>query len=98
MSIKRPTAAEVAELASSLHMKMSVEEAGSYLDLMGGMFSAYDVVDETPDNVPPVKYPREKGYRPEGEENKYGAWYYKSEVKGAPGGKLAGKTVAVKDN
>jgi amidase len=98
MSIKRPTAAEVAELAASLHMKMSVEEAGSYLDLMGGMFSAYDVVDETPDNIPAVKYPREKGYAPTGEENKYGAWYYKSEVKGAPSGKLVGKTVAVKDN
>jgi amidase len=98
MSITRPTAAEVAKLAASLNMTMSDEEAGSYLDLMTGMFDAYDIVDETPDAVPAVKYPREAGYRPEGEENKYGAWYYKSEVKGAPDGKLAGKTVAVKDN
>src|SRR4030095_7109329 len=36
--------------------------------------------------------------RPEGEENKYNAWYYKAEVKGAPTGKLAGKSVALKDN
>ena len=36
--------------------------------------------------------------RPEGEENKYNAWYVKTTVKGAPAGKLAGKTVVLKDN
>jgi amidase len=45
-----------------------------------------------------VKYPRTRGHRPEGEDNKHNAWYYKSEVKGAPTGKLAGKHVALKDN
>ena len=44
-----------------------------------------------PDYVPAVKYPRTPGYRPEGEENKYNAWYVKTEIKGAPSGKLAGK-------
>ncbi len=51
-----------------------------------------------PDNLPVVKYPRTPGYRPEGEENKYNLWYYKSEIKGAPEGKLKGKKVALKDN
>jgi amidase len=45
-----------------------------------------------------VKYPRTPGYRPEGEENKYNAWYVKTTIKGAPSGKLAGKTIAIKDN
>ncbi|TFF27704.1 amidase [Jiella endophytica] len=98
MSITRPTAAEVAELASDLYLSMSLEEAGQYRALMDGMFAAYDIVDAMPDMVPPVTYPRTPGYRPSGEENQYGAWYYKSEVKGAPDGKLAGKTVALKDN
>jgi amidase len=48
--------------------------------------------------LPQVKYPRTPGYRPEGEENKYNAWYVKTTVKGAPSGKLAGKTIALKDN
>jgi len=38
------------------------------------------------------------GYRPAGDENRYNAWYVKATIQGAPGGKLAGKTVAVKDN
>ncbi|HUN39605.1 MAG TPA: amidase, partial [Acetobacteraceae bacterium] len=38
------------------------------------------------------------GHQPLPEENPYGAWYVKTTVKGAPGGKLAGKTVALKDN
>ena len=39
-----------------------------------------------------------RGYRPTGAENKYNAWYVKSEVKGAASGKLAGRTVVLKDN
>src|SRR5215468_1403359 len=98
MSITRPNATEVAELAASLHMNMSVEEAGDYLALMGGIFDAYDVVDELPNPLPPVKYPRTPGYKPKPEENKYGAWACKSEVKGAAAGKLAGRTIVLKDN
>jgi hypothetical protein len=33
-----------------------------------------------------------------GEENSHNAWYVKTTVQGAPAGKLAGKTVALKDN
>lgn len=88
MSIKRPTAEDVAELAASLHMNMTVEEAGSYLALMGGMFDAYDVIDELPNPLPPVKYPRMPGSKPMPKDNKYGAWAIKTEVKGAATGKL----------
>ncbi|ALN74721.1 amidase [Aureimonas sp. AU20] len=98
MPITRPNADQVLALADSLGMTMTPEEAGSYLKLMQANFDAYDTVDALPDFVPPVRYPRTPGYRPVGEENKLGAWYYKSEVKGAPEGKLAGKTVALKDN
>ena len=31
-------------------------------------------------------------------ENKLGAWYVKTSIKGKPGGKLAGRRVALKDN
>jgi amidase len=98
MPITRPNVDQVVDLASSLGMTMTSEEAGSYLKLMQPNFDAYDVVDAMPDFVPVTKYPRTPGYRPVGEENRYGAWYYKSEVKGAADGRLAGKTVALKDN
>ncbi|WP_180898277.1 amidase [Martelella soudanensis] len=98
MSITRPTPADVVELASQLHIKMSLEEAAEYQSLMGGMFDAYDVIDALPNPTPPVLYPRTPGAKPSPEENQYGAWAIKSEVKGAAEGKLAGKTVVLKDN
>src|SRR5918996_946264 len=32
------------------------------------------------------------------EENRYGAWYVKTTIEGAPDGKLGGKRLAIKDN
>src|SRR5207253_1262792 len=55
-------------------------------------------IEAMADPMPPVKYPRTPGYRPEGPENKYNAWYYKSEVQGAASGKVRGKRIALKDN
>lgn len=98
MPITRPTLSQVLEIASELGMTFTQEKAAEFLALMQPNFDAYDVVDALPDNVPPVKYPRTPGYRPGPAENKYGAWYYKSTVKGAAEGKLAGKTVVLKDN
>lgn len=98
MSITRPTVADVADLAQSLHMSMSLEEAAAYRALMDGMFDAYDVVDELPNPLPAVKYPRTPGYKPAAADNRYSAWAIKSEVKGAAEGKLAGKTIVLKDN
>src|SRR5215831_7503149 len=98
MAVKRPTLAQLHEVSRDLGMTFSDEDARSFLGLMEGSFAAYDAVDAMPDYVPPVKYPRTPGYRPEGAENRYNAWYVKTTVKGAPSGKLAGKTVALKDN
>src|SRR5262249_33114432 len=106
MAVKRPTLAQLHEVSRDLGMTLSDENArsflglmeGSFVGLMGGSLAAYDAVDAMPDYVPPVKYPRTPGYRPEGAENRYNAWYVKTTVKGAPSGKLAGKTVALKDN
>ena len=51
-----------------------------------------------PDEKPAVKYPRDGGRRPAPDENKLGAWYVKTSIKGKPAGKLAGRRVALKDN
>jgi amidase len=98
MPISRPSIDDILESAAELGMSFTEQEAEQYLALMQPNFDSYDIVDAMPDNLPEVKYPRTPGYRPRGEENKYNAWYFKSTVKGAPSGKLAGKTVALKDN
>src|SRR5580698_10665462 len=98
MAVRRPTLDQLRSVAEDLGMQMGDDELKSYDTLMQGNYAAYDIVDAMPDYVPAVTYPRTPGYRPEGEENKYNAWYVKTTVKGASSGKLAGKTVVLKDN
>ncbi|MFP3435752.1 amidase, partial [Paraburkholderia sp. SIMBA_061] len=69
-----------------------------YDEVLQANFDAYDAIDALPDYLPTIAYPRTPGYRPEGDENRYGAWARKSTIHGAADGKLRGKTVAVKDN
>ena len=98
MAVKRPSVAQLQEVARSLGIHLTDEHASTYNTLLQPNFDAYDLIDSLPDFVPKVTYPRTPGYRPGGEENKYGAWYIKTTIKGAAKGKLAGKTVAIKDN
>src|SRR5277367_4237718 len=98
MSVKRPTIEQMTDIAESLGMTMTKERVGEFISLMDGSFAAYDIVDQMPDEIPIVKYPRTPGYRPSAEENPLNAWYVKTDIPGAPSGKLKGKTVAVKDN
>src|SRR5262249_49468901 len=98
MAVKRPTLAQLHAVASDLGMTLSDENARSFLGLMEGSFADYDADNAMPGHVPPITYPRTQGYRREGTENRYNALYVKTSVKGAPSGKLAGKTVALKDN
>lgn len=98
MAIERPTIEQLQELASRLHMRLTPAQAEEYLALMQANFDAYDLIDALPDEIPAARYPRAAAYRPDGEENPLNAWYYKSEVQGAATGKLAGRTVALKDN
>src|ERR1700750_3094968 len=98
MAVRRPTLEQLRDVAEDLGMHMGEAELKSFSSLLEGNFAAYDAVDAMADYVPAVKYPRTPGYRPEGEENKYNAWYVKTEVKGASSGKLAGKKIALKDN
>ncbi|MFO1349688.1 MAG: amidase [Gammaproteobacteria bacterium] len=98
MAVRRPTPEQLWEVAESLGMNPTAADIDSYLGLLQPNFDAYDLIDELPDYVPPVKYPRTPGYKPEGEENRYNAWYVKTTIKGASRGKLAGKTIVVKDN
>ena len=98
MTVRRPTLDQMREIVRSFGMSMSDGEIQSFLDLMEPTLAAYDRVDALRDSPPKVKYPRTPGYRPGDNENPMNAWYYKCEVRGAPGGKLDGKTVALKDN
>ncbi len=97
-SFPMPTAADLQDAAALGGLDLSSADAARYRDNLAPFFGLAAELMTVPDHLPEVKYPRTPGYRPDGAENRYNAWYYKTSVKGAPSGRLAGKTVALKDN
>ena len=97
-SFEKPSVADLRHAAEQLGMNPSTLYLNAVQDIVAPLVAAYAALDAVPDELPPVKYPRDGGKRPPEAENQYGAWYYKTAIKGAPGGKLAGRRVALKDN
>jgi amidase len=97
-TVRRPTLEQMHDIVGSLHLSMSQGEVAEYLEVLEGTFQAYDRVNELPDYLPPVRYPRTPGYRPGANENPLNAWAVKTEVHGAAHGPLSGKRVVLKDN
>ena len=95
---KTPTIAQLRESAEQLGMNPSDEYLQSVQGIVGPLVDAYRKLDAVPDDMPDVRYPRTPGVKPAPEDNPHGAWYVKTEIKGAKRGKLVGKRVAVKDN
>ncbi|MFI5396954.1 MAG: amidase [Candidatus Binatia bacterium] len=98
MGITAPTTDQVRKAAEALGLTLSDADLESYRGMMTPLLAMHQALDAMPINLPAVKYPRASGRRPAPEENPYNAWYYKTSVKGAPGGKLAGRTLVLKDN
>ncbi len=96
--IDRPDASEVRVAGAELGLSLSVEDSASFLGLMEGLFEAYDLVDDMESPLPGAANDRSPGVRPDPSDNPYNAWVVKTEIMGAPSGKLSGKTVAIKDN
>src|SRR5689334_3890379 len=67
-SVKRPTLEQMKDIVSSLHLSMSEHEIAEYLEVMEGTLQAYDRLQQLPDNLPAVRYPRTPGYRPSAAE------------------------------
>ncbi|HVB33133.1 MAG TPA: amidase [Patescibacteria group bacterium] len=98
MAAKRPTFEEVSRIAEGFRMKLSPEQARTFHNFIQARMRTYDRLDELVEPSLEVKYPDRRNWRPAEKENPFGAWYWRAEIKGAPDGPLAGKTLAVKDN
>ena len=98
MSIDNPTLDELQRIAQDLGLQLPGEDLIAYREIMGNMIGACNLVAATPADIPELKYPRSPGYRPQGDENPYNAWAIKTSVKGAAEGKLAGRSVVLKDH
>ena len=97
MSIKRPALSQMRAMADRFGMRLSDAELDEFREIMEPYIQAYDRLDTAPDHLPEVRWPRAPGYRPSPAENPLNAWYYKTEVRGAPDGPLRGRRIALKD-
>ncbi|MBW2057293.1 MAG: amidase [Deltaproteobacteria bacterium] len=93
-----PTLEELRSIAQEYHMTMSIEDLEGFAAEIEGTLASYRRVGQLPEPRPEVKYPRVPGYRPPRDENPLNAWCWRCSIKGASRGKLAGKTIAIKDN
>src|SRR5271155_3902836 len=98
MPVHRPSPEQWRSVAEQCGLSLSDADLKSYTGLLSGYLDAYQVVDDLPDEIPAVKYPRTSGTKPSAEENRHNAWYVKTSIKGAANGKLSGKRVGIKDN
>lgn len=96
--IPPPSVAELRSSAAALHFELSDAELEEFALFTAPLAGDYALVESLPDPRLPVKYPREPGGRPPAGDNPLNAWYWKSTIRGAPRGKLAGKRIVVKDN
>lgn len=98
MTVKAPTFDDLREHGASLRLKMSDAELTDCMGLLEPNLDVYRSVDAMPDEVLAPRYPRDAGYTPAIEVNPLNAWAVKVEIRGAPAGPLAGRTVVLKDN
>ena len=94
---KLPSTDQVRQLGEGLGFDLTDDYANSFINYIRPFADGFRLLAALPDDVPAIKHPRGAYYRPEGDENKYGAWIAKTHIKGAPSGRLAGKKVAIKD-
>ena len=95
---EKPSVADLREAAQKLGMTPSDAYLAAVEEIIAPIAAAYATLDKTPDELPPVKYPRREFHLPTAAENPHGAWYVKTAIKGKAGGKLSGRRVALKDN
>ena len=98
MAVSLPGYSQIKEIATELGIDLSEEDLSSFKELFNQFMASYNVIDQMPDYLPKVKYPRTPGYKPTSDENKYNAWHIKTEVQGNAKGKLKGRRVVLKDN
>jgi amidase len=95
---EKPTIADLREAAAQIRMHPSDDYLRAVEEIVAPLAGAYAALDEVADELPQVRYPRGEARSPSPEENRHGAWYVKTSVKGRAGGPLAGRRVALKDN
>src|SRR5262245_13661147 len=97
MKFELPSASTLKKIGADLGFTMDDDYIAQVLTFMTPFGEAFNALEGLPDYLPAVTYTRMAGYKTTGDENNVGAWYVKTTTKGASGGRLAGRKVALKD-
>ena len=96
--MREPTLADVQSIADHYGLSMSEADLEGHLGWLGALLQGFTAIDELPDNLPEVQYPRRSFSKVGPDQNPLGAWWVKTEIDRASSGKLLGRTIAIKDN
>ena len=97
--LRGPTPDRVRKIGDALGIDLDLEAAEYYAQSIDETLREYyRPLDALGDSPPPVTVPRTSGFRPPADENPFNAWYWRTDIRGADDGLLAGRTIAVKDN
>jgi amidase len=97
MAMTPPTSDDLAEIAERYRFGLSPQDVEAFRAIIAGSMASYDAVERLYAGRLP-EMPDRPHQRPAEAENELGAWYVTTEIKGADGGPLAGRRVAIKDN
>jgi hypothetical protein len=79
-----PSAAMLMRIAADHGLDLTAADADSYRALTAGAIESYRRLEEFSEPEPPVKYPRDGGWRPRPEDNPCNGWYWRCNIAGAP--------------
>ncbi len=96
MPFEKPTLEQMRVVAGGLGIDLSDDELAGYLERMEGFSRAYALVDAAPDPVPRIG--GRSWRRPAPDLNRCNAWFVKTSIREQYDGRLAGRTLAVKDS
>ena len=81
-----PSTAMLMRIAADHGLDLTTADADSYRALMAGAIESYRKLEEFSEPKPPVKYPRDGGWRPRPEDNPFNGWYWRCNIAGAASG------------
>ena len=90
--LKTPTAEQIADIIESFSMSASADEIALYRELVEATIAGNAAIDELPDDDVQTGADTRTWERPEPADNPFNAWYVKTNIGVADGGRLAGRS------
>lgn len=98
MSPRQPTDDEILAAAAELGFDLTAADCGFYRSFMDPDLEAYEFIETAGEPKPALRVPDRGWWRPEPDENEFGAWQARTEIRTDAQGPLTGRSVALSDN